>query len=362
MADRQGREPRVRRGIQAVTWWMWWPMSWLLPMLFCFHGVFAPDTLMAAFLMVGSVVIVPLAGVIGMLPRKLLRDRGFDSTPGPITGLLILHWWGALTVTLVATDFTWAGEPTSVLRTALRVPISEASAHAIFAVAAIVTVLTWVAMVAFALAATPSAATHRLWGALAWVAVFAGPAIVVAAVASGVAASAAEQDSAGDSRDLAISRSLDQERALVQERYTQQQERLSTVRQAIVGGVWQAQPTVIDDCYGTAGECYRIAIGYVYTPDGPVDVDDVRRIIADAGWDIVDSDDEAFGPARIEASDEAGRTLVFDDLSNGSFTLESHSASWWIAPESFRAIATGEGSPSPGELYAPDDWPELDLG
>lgn len=360
MADRQGLEPRVRHGIHAVTWWLWWPMSWLLPVLFCFHGVFAPGTFMAAVLMVGSVVIVPLVGFLGMLPRKILQDRGVDSTPPPITGLLILHWWSAVTVTLVATDFTWAGEPTSVLRTALRVPISEASAHAIFVVAAIVTVVTWGAMVAFALAATPVSATHRIWGVVAWIVVFAAPAIVVAAVASGAVASAEEQDAAGDSRSVASTRTLDEERALVQERYEQQQERLSAVRQAIVGGVWQAQPTVIDDCYGTAGECYRITIGYVYTPDGPVDVDDVRRVLADAGWDIADSEDEAFGPDRIEASDEAGRMLVFDAFTNGSFTLELHSESWWIAPESFRAIATGEELPPPGELYAPDDWPELE--
>ena len=338
-------------------------MSWLLPVFFCFHGVFDSSGFMAYLLMFGSVIIVPVAGFLGMIPQRILRDCGFDSTPAPITWLVILHWWSWVLFTFSMSDFTWHGESTSMLRTVMNLTISAGPERAIFVGAAIAGVASWIAMVLLAIALEPGNGNRRAWGAAAWVSAVAGPALIAAAIWGGVSASMAERDSAGDSRSEATSRTIDAQRDLVLERYEQQQTALSTAREVIVPGVWAATDTVIDDddCADVAEECYRITIGYIFTPEVPIDVDEVRARIVSAGWDEIRSDSEVGSVDRIEALDEAGRMLIFDTHANGSYALELRSPSWWVSPEAFREIETGYVGTRPGDRFAPGEWPELEL-
>lgn len=352
-------------GIRAITWWLWPWMSWLLPALFCLRGALDGGALLGTLLLFGAVLIIPAAGVLGMLPRRVLLDRGIESMPGPAAGLLILHWWGWVTTTIAIPDFAFDGQPRSFLRGVMHLQVSDEAERAVFIVSAVVVVLTWAAVLAVCIGA-PSDARRRRWGALAWVVAFAAPVLVVVAIGGAVSATQAEHDAAGETRSIATSRPIGTQRELVHERYAQEQAALSTARAVIVPGVWAATGTMVSDgaCDAPAGGCYRLTIGYIFTPDAPITMHGVRAALVAEGWEPVTAEDQGLGD-RIVAVDGSGRTLTFAEYSNGSYSLALESASWWISPELFREIDTGQAPAAVvdgGRLYAPDEWPELALG
>lgn len=354
-------------GIRAITWWLWPWMTWLLPVLFCVRGLLDGGSYLGMLLLFGGVFIVPAAGVLGMLPRRVLLDRGVAATPAAATWLLPLHWWSWATATIVMPDFAYDGQPRSVLRWVMHVEISDDAEHAVFQVSAAVIVLTWAAVLAVCMGARPDARRRPVWGATAWLVTFAVPALVVAMISGAISATHAEQDSAGETRSVAKSRPIDAQRELVRERYEQEQSALSAVRTVIVPGVWAATHTVITDggCSTRPGECYRLAIGYIFTPDAPIEMDEVRAALVDEGWEPVAAEEDPGLGDRLVAVDDAGRTLTFGEYSNGSYTLELESTPWWISPELLREIDTGYGGTSITDgdrLYAPGEWPELALG
>ncbi|WP_217180808.1 hypothetical protein [Streptomyces sp. AC495_CC817] len=354
--------PRLDGGIHHVVWRMWAVMPWLLPAFLCVSGMLVPGAAVPFFLAFSGVIVVPAAGIAGAFPRRMLRHRGAESASASVSWLLLLHWGSWVMLALSFTHQGWDGMPRSLLRTVSGVTLSVEAEHTVFIGAAIACVATWVGVVLMTLWAR-SVEPRRAWRtAAAWAALVVGPVLAVGSVWGAATATAHETDAAGETRIAASSRSSEEQHVLVEDRYERQQEALSTARAVIGPGVWAALPTVIDQepgCGPAPKACYRIRIGYVFTPEGPVDVEEVRAAVAGAGWTEFEAPSAAEAGALLSAAEDTGGLLEFSDYSNGSYTLTLESPAWWISPEVFDEVATGEQVGVPDRLYAPDEWPEL---
>ncbi|WP_164234784.1 hypothetical protein [Microbacterium hydrocarbonoxydans] len=184
------REP----GIHLFAWRLWWWMSWLLPALFVFGGFFSGGGWIAFALLLFSWIILPIAGLLGMLPQIVLRRRGYRSTPGPVTSLLFLNWWSWLAMVVSLTDFGDTGETTSFVRTTLGLPITETGEQVIFVIAVFFAILSWIAVLVLSFTvrrADADGVPAARWTPLAWATAFGAPALLVLGIAVGSLAGAA---------------------------------------------------------------------------------------------------------------------------------------------------------------------------
>lgn len=73
--------------------WLAWPwVNWILPALLIFGYSFSNsagwDGLFLLFL---SPVLVPAFGLLGSLPRFIMRRRGYEAAPAPVGVMLAVH-------------------------------------------------------------------------------------------------------------------------------------------------------------------------------------------------------------------------------------------------------------------------------
>ncbi|MFF7294139.1 hypothetical protein ACFY9N_16540 [Microbacterium sp. NPDC008134] len=296
-------------GIHGFAWALWPWMSWVLPVFFVFHGFLGSGgwgTLMLMFL---SPVFVPAAGLLGMLPRFILRRRGHTTAPAPIVWLLFVNWWAWFTLALTMQDMGDSGPSRSLLRDVMTVPLSLDYEQGVFLAALAIAVLAWVAVLVLAIVQPrpmPGVQTGMPrrqdgWTVVAWIAAFVVPALLVATIGAGVVATALQRDAAGDTvaEVSAMPIAAQAERALAT--YERTQQKLSEVRELIADDGWQ----IIDDdgrAVGSAGfgsyswecrradaDCVTIEAGFGID-DVRVDVDgeDFRARLQALGWDADD--------------------------------------------------------------------------
>ena len=85
------------RGLSAQMWGLWGAMNWFLPLLLIASRFIFPDeggweTLLLVFSVPFS---VPLCGLLGWIPRKILVRRGHRVAPWYLNVVVLIHWVGA---------------------------------------------------------------------------------------------------------------------------------------------------------------------------------------------------------------------------------------------------------------------------
>lgn len=103
-------EPSTRLG--GILWRWWVGIAWLLPpFLFIAHSALGGMDIGTQIVIFLTPVLLPLFALTAILPRFVLRRRGFTTAPGSIVILMCAHWIGLLSFTLVVPEMTMYAEP-----------------------------------------------------------------------------------------------------------------------------------------------------------------------------------------------------------------------------------------------------------
>lgn len=103
-------EPGTRLG--GILWRWWLAIAWFLPpFLFILHSALGGIDLGTQVVLMLSPVLLPLFALTALLPRFVLRRRGFTTAPGSIVILMSAHWIGLLCFTLIVPEMTMYAEP-----------------------------------------------------------------------------------------------------------------------------------------------------------------------------------------------------------------------------------------------------------
>jgi len=180
---------RVRgEGIHEFAWRAWIPVSWGLPLLFVLFGfVGGPGGWESLIVLLLSPIIVPVVGLLGMLPRMILTRTRHRAMQREITWLLFLNWWATAMVIVAMPGTGDSGELPSFLGDvfgASRVP--PGATPVLFGGAVVVMIVSGIMLVLLAVSSDPSRPhVNPRWTIAAWVAAIAVPIVVVAAISLG---------------------------------------------------------------------------------------------------------------------------------------------------------------------------------
>lgn len=366
------RRPRTAPpGIQGFVWAVWPWMNWVLPVLFVVHGFLGAGGWGTLILLFISPVFVPAMGLLGALPRFILRRRGHRTAPGPLVWLLFVNWWGWVTVTLTMQDAGDSGPPLSLLREMMTVPLSRDVEQFLFLGAIAAAVLAWIAVLLIAIFVrpprTPGASSRDPWTIVSWIAAFAVPALLVASVLVGVQVTAQQRDAAGDTLVEIAAMPLADQVQRAEENYALTQERLSAVRELISDDGWRIRNedgqwvgatgfgSLSFACLTADAECYTIGVGFQLAST-PASFDDegaefLGRLEA-LGWDPTTRDSQW--------TDAQGFTLdLWSMASDGSLTVEVNSPEWWGDESDLRAELAELDDADASRVYRFDEWPPL---
>lgn len=349
---------RGRQGIHSFTWSLWPWMNWLLPVvgILCVgNGGWA-----LLLLLVVSPVLVPAAGLLGSLPRFVLRRSGAVTTPAPITALLLLQWWawGAAMITPPgATD----GSPIpAVMQVLSPLPISGGFLSAVLLGASLIAVSCWIAVLVIAIVLASRAEPARRqgakgWTAAAWIAAFALPLLLVATIWLGGAVTAQQRDAAGATVAEVQALPLSEQAARAVERHDRAQAQLSAVRGMIAEDGWELSSRGIDTrtSFSEAVESYGFDLRFEHraSPGESVDADAVAAELLRQGWT------EGERGAIVDPHGNVVEISANDDR----VWVSLNSPTWWgDAYDLFEEL--GGYDPADGafeQTYAYDEWPEL---
>ncbi len=183
-AETAGAEPTR---LQRVTWELWLVVAWVLPFGPALASIKTED-LGALIIVPASLLFGPVAALLSLWPRRMLRRGGCSTVPLPLLPLLYLHWWAAICVPLGMTSGGVAAN--SSLDLMLPGPLAPWVDTVLFAVGALLTLATWLLILLVALAAgdaRPTDVTARRWRLAGWTAVLIPPLIVTLLVWIGLA-------------------------------------------------------------------------------------------------------------------------------------------------------------------------------
>lgn len=158
-AARRAPQPQ---GIKGVVWRLWPWMSWILPVFFAVHGFLGTGGgWTTVILAVVSPLLIPAAGLLGALPRFLLRRRGHTMTPAPVVWPLLLHWcaWIALTLTMPGRGD--GGSLPSLLQQMLGVPMASSLERGLCYASTGVAVVSWAVVLVLAIRLGDARAPER---------------------------------------------------------------------------------------------------------------------------------------------------------------------------------------------------------
>lgn len=105
--------------INRLTWKSWLWLVWLLPAVVIAINMFAPGGQDQVFLMILSPVIILVAGLLGWLPRLILKKRGFRYSPSSVSAVFAGHWWAFILCALGIDSADQTGPIPSPLSVAL---------------------------------------------------------------------------------------------------------------------------------------------------------------------------------------------------------------------------------------------------
>lgn len=361
---------RAPEGIQGFVWAIWPWMNWVLPVLFVVHGFLGAGGWGTMILLTASPIFVPAMGLLGALPRFILRKRGHRTAPGPLVWLLFVNWWGWVTLTLTMQDAGDSGPPRSLLRETLTVPFSRGFEMYLYFGAIAAAVLAWIAVLLIAIFVrrpAPGATIRTPWTTVSWIAAFAVPAALVASVLVGVQVTAQQRDAAGDTLTEIAAMPLADQVQRAEENYALTQERLSAVRELISDDGWRIR-NEDGERVGTSGfgsstfacmtahaECYTIEVGFQLA-NAPAGFDDESAEFRDQlealGWQPTTRDSQW--------TDAQGFMLdVWSMASDGSLTVEVNSPEWWGDDSDLRGEPSEPADTDADRVYRYDEWPPL---
>ena len=132
--------------INRVTWMLWLWVAWLLPVIVIAIKVALPGGAEKLFLMLFAVLIIPLAGTLGWLPRFILKKRGFGHSPSTVTAVFYVHWLAFTLSVLSISGATEQGPVSSPLSVILPF-VTDAASRQVGLISVVVTGLSYAAMV-----------------------------------------------------------------------------------------------------------------------------------------------------------------------------------------------------------------------
>ncbi|MFS0853867.1 hypothetical protein [Microbacterium sp. 179-I 3D4 NHS] len=356
-------------GILGFVWVLWPWMNWIVPVFVVFHGFLGSggwETLMLAF---ASPIVVPASGLLGALPRFILRRRGHATTPGPIAGLLFLNWWAWFTAAITMPGAGDSGSIDSLLRAAVTAPLSQRYEEGLYVGSIVVALVAWTTVLVLACLLRPASppALPASWTAVTWIAAFVVPALLVAAVQAGVVVTAQQRDAAGVTVVEAEALPIAAQAALAQERYALTQERLSSVRGIVAEDGWRirsedgrylGQSTFGSrdrECEQADAECYGFDIRFVLegADARSLDAASIVEELRAAGWDLP-------ATGRLEATDDDGFTLRLEGLGAETVRVEMTSPIWWGEKYGIREeLGLEPTEEDRSRTYRFDEWPPL---
>ncbi|GAB3595924.1 hypothetical protein GCM10027408_03390 [Microbacterium tumbae] len=330
-------------------------MNWLLPIFVCFHGWLGGGGWETLALSVLSPVIVPVAGLLGSLPRFLLRRRSHRRTPAPIVWLLFTNWWSWFVFAAAMSGATDGAPLDSMLRSVVPAPLSMAFEYGILLGGAGIGVLSWLVILLLAIGLrTDADGAGRGGVVLGWIAAFGVPALLGVIVILGVQTTLAQTDAAGqtmaESRAVAIGEQADAARA----RYAAAQERLADVRALIADDGWVIQyyglSTASPESRLRDGACYGIEVSFMHPSAGTrTDIAAIEAALAGAGWTRLSEGDFV---------DAEGGRLEIQALREGEVQVTYENGIWWGDPYDLRDPRSFEESDAArARTYRADEWP-----
>lgn len=362
--------PRPAGGIRGFVWAIWPWMNWVLPVFFVVHGFFGSGGWGTLILMFTSPVFVPAMGLLGALPRFILRKRGHTTAPAALIWLLFVNWWSWLALSLTMQDAGDSGPPRSLLRDLMTVPLSRDFEQTLSVSTLAAAVLAWIAVLVIAILVpkpSPGVPRRNAWTTVSWVAAFAVPALLVAVVMVGVRVTAQQRDAAGDTVAEVGAMPLDDQVQRTEDNYALTQRRLSAVRELIADDGWRMRDedgqwvgrsgfgSSSFECLTADAECYTIEVGFRLA-SAPVGFDgespEFRGAIEALGWTPT---------ARAgQWTDAQGFTLdLWSQASDGGLSVEVTSPRWWGDESDIRAQLPERDEADVAGDYRFDDWPPL---
>lgn len=365
-------QPRPKpTGIRGFTWAIWPWMSWILPAFFTFHGFLGGGGWGTLLLMLASPIFIPAMGLLGMLPRFILRKKGHAAAPAPIVWLLFVNWWAWFALTITMQDAGDSGPTDTLLRATLTARLSTEYEQIIFLAAVAIAMASWVAVLILAIRQpppVPGAPTRDgSWDAVSWNAAFLVPALLVATVFAGVQLTALQQDAAGDTVAAVEALPIETQAQRAESNYALTQQRLSQVRELISDDDWVLREedgnwvgssgfgSSYGACGGADADCYTFDAGFRlelppagFDPEGAEFTAQLREL----GWTATDR--------AWEWTDADGFSLdVLHYANDDGVTVEIASPSWWGDTYELRQVIGERDDSGLGRPYRFDEWPPL---
>lgn len=404
------RPPAGPVSVRRALWAAWTPVAWALPpvlMLVRFAGGGGWESL---FMLVSLPVWWPALALLGLLPKLILRRRGYASVPVAVGVALAGCVWGLLGFCLSLRGVGDSGSVDSGL--AAFAPGATARVQdAIAGVSIAVVPLCYAAAVVCALAAkrrdgAPRA--ERPLGTLVLLIGIVAVPILIGLVGAGIgrAAMHGARDSAGSQEVDVVDLTPEQGRARQERNWDAAQRELAGARRAIGADGWLlgAPGGIIDEDRRKEPYEYRVRVAWDRIEHGePVAIGDRLLPLVEAqGWTPVEGEDGwgkqipsrevltgeggSGGPATgvrfhlrnangyaldlvaaVPGADEhderpappAGSTVVTLELTSGRYWAESRGDADWTGEGSSAEAAHLWGADAP--TFAFDEWPELRL-
>jgi len=323
-------------GIQAFTWGLWPWLNWLLPIFFCFHGLLLDNNgwEQALWLALFSPIIVPVLGLLGSLPRFILRVRGHSTAPGPMIFVLYITWWSGFIGSLIGA------------------PLSDDQQTGILTLCVLAVAVSWVVLLTLSAILEPGPAGGALlWRRTSWIAAFAVPVVFALTFVAVVLLPAAQAtDAASETSAQAQSRLHAEQIELAQDRYESLQEDASEVRALIAEDGWRTTGEALDypasQCLDEQEPCYEIQVSSEIAADG-IGASELTAELESLGWT----------PGRDDAWHAAGGRTLWIGEHEGVMRVNITSPWWW---GDARYVVRDSGEHEEGdEVYAADEWPPL---
>lgn len=352
---------------------MIWPwLNWLLPIGLVALAFWQAQTARGEhswLITLSAPLMIPLAGLLGSLPRFLLRRRGVRTAPPTHTTLLMVLWWSAVGFALAMPDRTPELHPgdavpvPSLLHRLIGGAAGGVFASGLFAAATVCGAVAWVALVA--LSASRAAWPRPLGGQrIAGMAFALAPLLLAGVAAAGVGLGQLQPDAAGERRPQAISRTAQEQSALAVQRYDALQQTVSDLRAAVSPHGWDSLQGCAQSLNqnGRDWDAYRLRLAFQHPAIVGLDHAVLATTLTDAGWTLTRLRE---APLTIEASGPQGAELIVAADGDAPLAITAISGPWWQSAD--RPVSAAECSASggaPGSVGARDGadadwWPPL---
>ena len=359
----RGRKPRLRG--TGVLWRSWLWVSWfLVPALFLFRGMCGVGGWESLFLVLVSPVLVPALGLLGALPRFVLRHRGHTSIPALVGVPMVVCAWGLALLMFSMRGATDGPSVDSVLRQ-LFPAVSQRAELLTLGIAAWMIPIAYLAALVLACVLRPSR-RPVLADLSAAVALLAVPLLlwpIVAAVDT--AAMRGERDFSGAQESDVAELTLADQRERQERQWDETQEELVPLRAAIAPDGWLATGGGVDsERDGIEPLSYDLFAHWERGLDGsPEEVAaQMLDLAADEGWRLEEGDSHAYTarpdePGLVVEDENGVLESVRYNFSNGS----GYALTLWVdTPEEPEGLGTdGDETEDDGsegaDSEAPDD-------